>query len=58
MINIDDYSEIKECDYNEEHYSVRDNGSVMRHTREGKRKRKDDEVWSFGKLDKHSGYLL
>jgi hypothetical protein len=44
MINIDDYCETRECDYKEEHYSVRDNGSIMRHSREGKRIRKDDNV--------------
>lgn len=58
MINIDDYCETRECDYKEEHYSVRDNGSVMRHSREGKRIRKDDNLWTFGKMDERTGYLL
>ena len=49
MVSIDDYNEVKECDYKEEHYSARDNGAVMRHPREGKRIRKDDNVWTFGK---------
>ena len=29
----DDYSEVKECDYKDEHYSVRNNGAIMRHAR-------------------------
>ena len=28
---IDLFREVKECDYKGEHYSVRDNGAVMRH---------------------------
>ena len=56
MINIDDYSEIKDCVYKDERYSVRDNGAVMRHQREGMRKRKLDEVWSFG-VPNITGYM-
>ena len=26
---LDSYSEVRECDYKGEHYSVRDNGAVM-----------------------------
>lgn len=54
----DDYSEVKECDYKDEHYSVRDNGAIMRHSREGKPIRKDDNVWTFGKKDDTTGYML
>lgn len=43
-----EFNEVKECIYKDEHYSVRDNGAVMRHPREGVRKRKLDNVWSFG----------
>ena len=46
---LNDYTEIKECSYKGEHYSVRDNGAVLRHAREGKRIRKDDNTWTFGK---------
>lgn len=55
--NIDDYQEIKECYYKGEYYSVRDNGAVLRHTREGKRIRKNDDVWTFGKPNKNTGYM-
>lgn len=57
MISIDDYNEVKECIYKEEHYSVRDNGAVMRHPREGKRIRKDDNVWTLGKPNDKTGYM-
>ena len=30
-ISINDYKEIKDCIYKDEHYSARDNGAVMRH---------------------------
>ena len=46
---LNDYREIKECSYKGEQYSVRDNGAVLRHAREGKRTRKDDDTWTFGK---------
>lgn len=57
MINIDDYNEVKDCIYKDEHYSVRDNGAVMRYPREGMRKRKDDNVWTFGKPNSKTGYM-
>lgn len=56
MVDIDKYIEEKECVYKEERYSVRDNGAVLRHSREGKRKRKDDDSWSFGKYNESNGY--
>lgn len=57
MVNIDDYNEVKDCIYKDEHYSARDNGAVMRHPREGMRKRKLDEVWSFGTPNVVTGYM-
>ncbi|WP_051651787.1 HNH endonuclease signature motif containing protein [Prevotella sp. P6B1] len=58
MIDFDDYSVSKECDYKGEHYSVRDNGAIMRHQLPGKPKRKLDKVWTFGTLSAETGYLL
>ncbi|MBP3764705.1 MAG: HNH endonuclease, partial [Bacteroidaceae bacterium] len=55
---IDQYNETRECDYKGEHYSVRDNGAVMRHARVGKRIRKYDNLWTLGNPNKHNGYLL
>lgn len=57
MVRIDDYKEVKDCIYKEEHYSARDNGAVMRHPRVGKRIRKDDNVWTFGKPNDKTGYM-
>lgn len=55
---INDYNEIRDCIYKDEHYSVRDNGAVMRHLRVGKKARKDDEVWTFGNKDPRTGYMM
>lgn len=55
MINY--YKEVRECIYKDEHYSVRDNGAVMRHLREGKKARKDDGVWTFGIKNTQNGYM-
>jgi len=57
MLNIDDYIEERECVYKDETYSARDNGAIMRHQREGMRKRKLDEVWSFGIPNMVTGYM-
>lgn len=55
--SIDDYTEQRECFYKNEHFSARDNGAVMRHQRDGMRKRKLDDVWSFGTQNSATGYL-
>ena len=57
MLSIDDYNEVKECTYKEETYSARDNGAILRHQREGMRKRKLDDVWSFGTPNIATGYM-
>lgn len=57
MVSVDDYNEVKDCIYKDEHFSARDNGAVMRHPREGKRVRKDDNVWTFGKPNDKTGYM-
>lgn len=54
----EDYVEVMECDYKGEHYSVRDNGAIMRHTREGKSVRKEDNVWTSGTKDDKTGYMM
>lgn len=57
MITVDEYyKEVRDCIYKNEVYSVRDNGAVMRHSRQGKRIRKYDDVWTFGKIDEKTGY--
>lgn len=58
MIKVNEhYIREVECIYKGEHYSVRDNGAVMRHHRMNKRKRKDDDVWTFGNASEKTGYM-
>ena len=57
MVDINDFEQEKTCTYKDEVYSVRDNGAIMRHIREGKPKRKNDNLWTFGKPNLISGYL-
>lgn len=56
-ILLETYYDIKECHYKNEHYSVRDNGTVLRHTPKNRRIRPTDNKWTFGKLNKRTGYL-
>ena len=53
--DISTFDEEQECDYKGEHYSVRDNGAIMRHTKG--RKRPNDNTWTFGRKDPASGYM-
>lgn len=55
MVELDDYNRIEECTYKNEHYSVRDNGAVLRHPRKDKPLRKWDNIWTFG-TPNHNGY--
>lgn len=48
MVDINDFVRQAECTYKNEHYSVRDNGAVLRHPRENKSLRKWDNQWTFG----------
>ena len=57
MVSLDNFEIENNCFYKEEHYSVRDNGAVLRHTLEGKRTRPTDNQWTFGKLNIKTGYL-
>jgi hypothetical protein len=54
---LETYSDIQECHYKNEHYSVRDNGAVLRHAPNNKRTRPTDNKWTFGKLNSKTGYL-
>lgn len=56
MKHIDNFTQEKTCAYKDETYSVRDNGAVMRHGKEGGRKRNIDGNWTFGTLD-DKGFL-
>ena len=57
IIEVNSFSEEKQCTYNGELYSVRDNGAVLRHSRHGKRVRPNDNKWTFGKENKNNPYL-
>ncbi|MFZ6038765.1 MAG: HNH endonuclease signature motif containing protein [Bacteroidota bacterium] len=54
---VDDFKQEINCIYKDEHYSVRDNGAVLRYPLKQKRQRPTDNNWTFGKLNKKTGYL-
>lgn len=54
---LETYNGIQECHYKNEHYSVRDNGAVLRHPGVDNRSRQYDNKWTFGKLNSKTGYL-
>ena len=54
----DTYSKEVLCIYEGESYSVRDNGAILRHSRKGFHKRRKDDIWTFGTINKENGYLL
>jgi len=56
-VDVNDYKQEKECVYKGEHYSVRDNGSVLRHPKDTKRPRPIDNQWTFGKPNEKTGYM-
>lgn len=55
--DLNDFKNVNECIYKDEHYSVRDNGAVLRYARKGKRQRKYDSQWTFGKPNSKTGYM-
>lgn len=56
-ISVQDFQREVDCIYDGERYSVRDNGAVLRYPRVGKRLRKDDGGWTFGKPNNQNGYM-
>ena len=54
---LETYNGIQECHYKNEHYSVRDNGAVLRHSLNNRRTRPTDNKWTFGKPNNRTGYL-
>ena len=53
---LDDFEKEVQCTYKNETYSVRDNGSVLRHPKTGKKTRPTDNKWTFGKYNDKTGY--
>ena len=57
IIDLNDFGREIQCVYEGERFSVRDNGAVLRHPREGKRARSNDNQWTFGKDNSSNPYL-
>lgn len=55
-VDVNHYDQEKTCVYENEKYSVRDNGAVLRHAKQDGKKRKIDNIWTFGEVKK-TGYL-
>lgn len=55
--NLDDFQREINSTYDDERYSVRDNGAVLRHKRTDKRSRPMDDKWTFGNPNSQNGYL-
>ena len=56
-VSVHEFQHEVDCIYDQEKYSVRDNGAVLRHPRMCKRLRKDDSRWTFGRSNKQNGYM-
>jgi hypothetical protein len=54
---LNQFDQEVEVDYRDETYLVRDNGAVFRKARPGKRKRKLDQIWTFGNPSNSNGYM-
>ena len=57
-VDVNDFIQEKKCFYKGEHYSVRDNGAIFRHPKEGKPARLNDNHWTFGKENSSNAYLF
>ncbi len=55
---IEDFTEVKECIYKDEKYSVRDNGAVFRHPKKPSKPRQLDNYWTFGMKSERNGYMM
>lgn len=56
-ISTHDFLREMTCAYDDERYSVRDNGAVLRHPRLGRNPRPTDNNWTFGKPNSQNGYM-
>ena len=57
-VNINDFNEEKPCEFRGRQYLTRDNGAILRLPKEGCRASKWDNVWTFGKKDENTGYMI
>ena len=53
---LETFSEERKCNYKNERYSVRDNGSILRYTPGGEKSRPLDNHWTFGTVRPEKGY--
>lgn len=58
IMNLGDYTSERRCEYKGRIYYVRDNGAVCRKCKENGIASKYDDIWTFGKLDEKTGYML
>lgn len=58
MIKVDDFEQEVECEYKGRIYSVRDNGAIFRHQKEGSNLAPLDNMWTFGRKDYNKGYMM
>lgn len=56
-VSVHDFQREVSCVYGSENYSVRDNGAVLRHHRDGKRRRALDNQWTLGNENSANPYL-
>lgn len=54
--DVNDFENERICVYKNEKYSVRDNGAVLRHSKDSGKIRKNDNNWTFGEV-KPTGYM-
>ena len=55
--DVDVFEREESCTYRGEKYRVRDNGSVLRQAKPGRRRRPLDATWTFGSPGKSDGYM-
>lgn len=55
---LNQYTEVRECEYKDRCYLARDNGAICRLPKEGGRPSKLDNVWSFGIKNPETGYMI
>lgn len=55
---IDVFDCERQCEYRGRRYVVRDNGAILRLPKEGAKPNDNDNVWTFGKQDANTGYML
>lgn len=55
---LNQYTEVRECEYKDRRYRARDNWAICRLPKEGGRPSKLDNVWSFGTKNPDNGYMI